>query len=177
MPSNVFIYQLPIKTAPVNDSDLLIVEDMGTKQIPASALRHYFYDYVVPSLSATEFVASSARFSVVDITSYELSGFKSTGDLTVEGNLSATKVIYTSNYGNSIEWDSVHSSVNTTSGNWNSVYSNVNNTSGSWNSVYTTVNSSSADNTLTTTLCAISGNGVPFIMSFTRGLLTGVTWN
>jgi hypothetical protein len=94
MPSNVFIYQLPIKAAPVNDSDLFIVEDMGTKQIPASSLRYYFYDYVVPSLSATEFFASSARFTVADITTYELSGFKSTGDLTVVGDVSATDIIY-----------------------------------------------------------------------------------
>jgi hypothetical protein len=71
---------------------------MGTKQVPASALRNYFFDYlgeaIVPKLSTTEFFASSARLNIVDITNYELSGFKATGDLTVVGDVSATDIIY-----------------------------------------------------------------------------------
>lgn len=81
MPSNVFIYQLPRKDSLVEDDDLFIIEDPGTKCIAASSLRHYFYDYVVPSLSATEFVAASARIQVTDIQNYELSGFTVYGSL------------------------------------------------------------------------------------------------
>jgi len=83
MPSNVFIYQLPIKETVIKDDDLFIIEDAGTKQVSASALRDYFYEYVVPSLSATEFISTSARFNVVDVLGYELSGFTVKGELKI----------------------------------------------------------------------------------------------
>lgn len=83
MPSNVFIYQLPIKETVIKDDDLFIVEDAGTKQVSASALRDYVYEYVVPSLSATEFISTSARFNVIDVLGYELSGFTVKGELKI----------------------------------------------------------------------------------------------
>lgn len=81
--------------------------------------------------------------------------------LTVAGNISASEVIYTLNYGTSIDWYSVYTSVKETSGSWDSVYSVVNSLSdtwgfgggsgtivqtysASWNSVYSTVNTASA---------------------------------
>ena len=82
MPSNVFIYQLPKKTF-VEDADYFIMEDVeGTKQASVSALRTFFFgDFVVPVLSATEFHATSAYFTVTDITRYELSGFNVMGQM------------------------------------------------------------------------------------------------
>lgn len=81
--------------------------------------------------------------------------------LTVAGNISASEVIYTLNYGTSIDWYSTYTSVYTTSGEWDSVYSVVQSLSDTWgfgggsgtivqtysadwNSVYTTVNTNSA---------------------------------
>ena len=64
------------------------------------------------------------------------------GDFVVNGLISSNNVIYASG-GNSDNWNSVYSSVCTTSANWNSVYSSVNAASANWNSTYNTVQSNS----------------------------------
>jgi hypothetical protein len=62
---------------------------------------------------------------------------------TVNGEISANNTIYDST-GNSNQWNSVYTNVQSNSANYQSVYSNVNTTSGNWNSVYTNVQSNSA---------------------------------
>ena len=52
--------------------------------------------------------------------------------LTVVGNISASGVVYTSNNGNSNNWNNVYSSVYANSANWDSVYSNVYANSAVW---------------------------------------------
>jgi hypothetical protein len=81
--------------------------------------------------------------------------------LTVAGNISASEVIYTLNYGTSIDWYSTYTTVKVASGDWESTYSVVQSLSDTWgfgggsgtivqtysadwNSAYTTVNTNSA---------------------------------
>jgi hypothetical protein len=98
------------------------------------------------------YALSSTSFPLTSITSnfyigfsdyLKLSGGVVRGDVTFQENISAGKIIYTSQYGNSINWSSVYTSVKDTSGSWNSVYTSVKDTSGSWNSVYTSVKDTS----------------------------------
>jgi len=94
--------------------------------------------------------------------------------LTVNGNISASEIIYTLNYGTSIDWNSVYTSVNVTSGDWDSVYSVVQSLSDTWgfgggagtivqtysadwNSVYSYVNTTSADFLLKDTDVRVTG--------------------
>ena len=88
--------------------------------------------------------------------------------LTVNGSISASEIIYTLNYGTSINWYDTYTGVRSTSGDWDSVYSVVNSLSDTWgfggdsgtivqtysadwNSVYSYVNTTSADFLLTDT--------------------------
>lgn len=91
MPSNIFLYQLPKKEF-LTDPDIVLLEDQdGTKTATVSAIRTYFFqDYVIPSLSATLFHATSAIINTVNVTNYELSGF------TVYGNMGVNKVLHPS---------------------------------------------------------------------------------
>lgn len=88
MPSNIFLYQLPKKEY-VDDPDIFLMEDQdGTKTATISSIRTYFFqDYVIPSLSATLFHATSAIINTVNVTNYELSGFTVYGTLGINKNL------------------------------------------------------------------------------------------
>ena len=79
-------------------------------------------------------------------------------ELTVIGNISATDVIYAGS-GNSNNWNSVYTTVNTNSANWQSTYLTTSALSARWNSVYTTVSANSAtwQSTYSTT-SALSAN-------------------
>jgi hypothetical protein len=114
------------------------------------------------------YALSSTSFPLTSITSnfyigfsdyLKLSGGVVRGDVTFQENISAGKIVYTSQYGNSINWSSVYTSVKDTSANWDTTYtsvkdtsanwdstqSSVYSTSGSWNSTYSTVNNLSSD--------------------------------
>jgi len=188
-----FLTDLPKKIVP-STNDIVLIEDINgvaTKTVTLSNLRDFIFNYIVPDLSATNFYASTAKFINLDITQYELSGFNSTGSVFVSGNIWSSGKIIAVGDGNSDDWYSVYSYVNANSGKWESNWSLTNTNSGvwentyisinpltaSWQSTYSTVNSTSAANTLTTSICAMSGNSsIPFTLSFTNGLLTGISW-
>jgi hypothetical protein len=214
-----FITDLPVKSFP-GGNDIVLIQDVdgkSTSVVTLSNLRDYMFNYQVPELSASSFSALTASFTVLDIKQYELSGFVSTGNVYMSGDLMVAKLIKTGENGNSSNWYGTFVLVNSNSGrwesNWTTVNSNsgrwesnwttfnsnsgeyssarstVNNLSSRWESNWTTVNSNSADwdlcwnyvnslpSTLTTTVCAMSGDGVtPFSLSFSNGLLTGITW-
>lgn len=82
----------------------------------------------------------------------ELSGFYTSGDLTVNGvvsSLGGNSNQWNSNWSttnsNSGNWESNYTSFNTNSGNYDSVYTTTNSNSGNWSSVYSTVRSLSND--------------------------------
>ena len=75
------------------------------------------------TLSSNFIRAASANIDVINITSYELSGFSIlSGGLTVQGTISSNNIIYASG-GNSNQWNNVFSTVQSYSGNWDSVSS------------------------------------------------------
>ena len=201
-----FLTDLPVKGSPKNN-DIVLIQDIdasSTSVVSLSNLRDYMFSYQVPQLSASNFTAVSANFTYLDITQYELSGFSSTGNVYISGDLMVAKLVkvdnngnssdwygsFTAVYPNSAKWNSNWTTVNSNSGRWESNWTTVNSNSGRWESNWTTVNSNSGNwqsawsyvnalpTTLTTTVCAISGNGVtPFSLTFTNGLLTGIAYN
>ena len=113
--------------------------------------------------------------------------------LTVVGNISATGILATTN-GTSLNWNDTYTTVVNNSASWEDSadivptitnYLSTNNVQVSGLNTtnnLTVVGDISASgtiysaNTLTTSICAISGNGsTPFVMQFTNGLLTGIT--
>ena len=95
-------------------------------------------------------------------------------DFTVKGELSSSSTIYDSN-GNSTNWNSVYSSVASTSASWNSVYSSVANTSGTWDSVYSSVASTSASwNSTYNSVNSVSANWQSVYSSVAP---TSASWN
>jgi hypothetical protein len=100
--------------------------------------------YALSSISAP--LTSVTSHFYVGFSDYlTLSGGTVRGDVTFLENISAGKIIYTSQYGSSVEWDSTHTSVYNTSANWDSVYSSVSSTSANWDSVYSSVNNTSGN--------------------------------
>jgi hypothetical protein len=115
--------------------------------------------------------------------------------LTVAGNISATGIFATA-LGTSLDWNNTYTVVATNSASWEESAgilptitnylstSNVGISSLSVTNGLTVVGNISASgvvyssiNTLTTSICAVSGNGAtPFVMQFTNGLLTGITY-
>ena len=73
---------------------------------------------VIGTLSTTLLEATSANITYLDIKQYELSGFNSTGNITVVGTISASSIVY-SNGGNSNQWNSTYTTVQTNSAVWN----------------------------------------------------------
>ena len=76
-------------------------------------------------LSTTTLYATSAYITVIDITQYELSGFNVTGNFTVNGILSSSQIVYASG-GNSDQWNSSYSNVNSNSAYWQDSYNKLN---------------------------------------------------
>jgi len=78
----------------------------------------------------------------------------------------------------SSNWQNTYTTVQNNSATiWNYQGTDLKSLSGNWQNTYTTVQNNSAENTLTTSVCAISGDGAtPFVMQFTKGLLTGITF-
>lgn len=75
------------------------------------------------TLSSNFIRAASANIDVINITNYELSGFSIlSGGLTVQGTISSNNIVYASG-GNSNQWNSVFSTVQSSSGNWDGVSS------------------------------------------------------
>lgn len=75
------------------------------------------------SLSSNFIKAASANIDVINITNYELSGFSIlSGGLTVQGTISSNNVVYSSG-GNSNEWNTAYSTVQSFSGSWAGVSS------------------------------------------------------
>lgn len=84
----MFINELPPLTT-FKESDTFLVESNYTVAGTMSGLRDWvFSSAVIPSLSVTNFNATSATFTVVDVVNYELSGF------TITGSISSTDTIY-----------------------------------------------------------------------------------
>lgn len=114
---NKKISQLPLYTNVVPGSSVIIANIEGvTYQSSISSLWSTFpFNVYLPlsggtitrSLSVFDTIqsnrgifssltANSAVFNIIDIRQYELSGFNVTGDVTVNGNISSTKIIYSS---------------------------------------------------------------------------------
>jgi len=75
------------------------------------------------SLSSNFIKAASANIDVINITSYELSGFSIlSGGLTVQGIISSNNVVYSSG-GNSDQWNNAYSTIQSFSGSWAGVSS------------------------------------------------------
>ena len=112
---NKKISQLPLYTNVVPGSSVIIANVEGvTYQSSISSLWSTFpFNIYLPlsggtitrSLSVFDTIqsnrgifssltATSAIFNIIDIRQYELSGFNVTGNVTVNGNISATKIIY-----------------------------------------------------------------------------------
>ena len=73
------------------------------------------------------------------------------------GNSLQSNSVYSSVCATSAEWDSVYSSVRTTSANWDNVYTDVSETSANWDSVYTDVSETSAEwDSVYSSVCATS---------------------
>lgn len=65
---------------------------------------------VTGEISATSFKATSATFTVIDITQYELSGYNIQGNATIQGDVSASNIIY-ANGGDSNMWNAAYTTV------------------------------------------------------------------
>jgi hypothetical protein len=117
---------------------------------------------ITDTLSTTTLYATSAYMTIVDITQYELSGFNVTGDVTVNGTLSSSQIIYADS-GNSNKWSSVYSTVNANSATtWNYQGADVKALTANWQGTYSTVNTNSAawgiDNTTDAEVRALTAN-------------------
>lgn len=112
---------------------------------------------VTRTLSATTLYATSAFVTIVDITQYELSGFNVTGNVTVNGTLSSSQVLY-ANAGNSNQWNSSYSTVNANSANWNYHGADIKALTGNWQNTYSTVNANSANWLQTLSFNSSNGN-------------------
>ena len=99
---------------------------------------------ITGALSTTTLYATSAYITVIDITQYELSGFNVTGNFTVNGILSSSQIVYASG-GNSNQWNSSYSNVNSNSAYWQNTYTSFSTQSASNASVYSSVTSNSAN--------------------------------
>jgi hypothetical protein len=114
--------------------------------------------------------------------------------LTVVGNISATGILATTS-GTSLNWNDTYTTVVNNSASWEettSIVPTITNYLSTSNILVSGLNSTNnltvvgnisasgtiyTANTLTTSVCAISGNGgTPFVMQFTNGLLTGITF-
>lgn len=86
---SLFINELPTLSA-FNDNDRVLIDSTYTLAAEMSTVRDYvFSSAVVPSITAnnllvTNLTALSSTFTVVDVISYELSGFTVTGTITAE---------------------------------------------------------------------------------------------
>ena len=73
-----FLTDLPYKGTPANN-DIVLIQDLdgsSTSVVSLSNLRDYIFNFQVPELSATNFTAVSANFKILDVTQYELSGYR-----------------------------------------------------------------------------------------------------
>jgi hypothetical protein len=103
---SLFINELPPLTT-FSERDKFLVDSVYTLAAEMSTLRSWMFDSaVVPSITATNLIvtnlsALSSRFATIDVTNYELSGFKIAGQLNIDDseqntyalNISATNAI------------------------------------------------------------------------------------
>jgi hypothetical protein len=123
---------------------------------------------ITDTLSTTTLYATSAYVTIVDITQYELSGFNVTGDVTVNGTLSSSQIIYADS-GNSNKWSSVYSTVNANSATtWNYQGADVKALTANWQNTYTSFSTQSANNISTYT--TVNANSASW------GASTGVSY-
>lgn len=98
-----FLTDLPYKGTPANN-DIVLIQDLdgsSTSVVSLSNLRDYIFNFQVPELSATNFTAVSANFKILDVTQYELSGYRIIGQLNIDDdgvntyalNISSTNAI------------------------------------------------------------------------------------
>jgi hypothetical protein len=98
----------------------------------------------INELFVTKLTAVSSVLNVVDITLYELSGFQVQGNAVVIGSVSATDIVYALS-GNSSQWNSVFTNVQSNSANWSNAFTAVRDTSANWSNAFTAVRNTSAN--------------------------------
>lgn len=80
-----FLTDLPVKGSPKNN-DIVLIQDIdasSTSVVSLSNLRDYMFSSTIPNLSTTNFTATTATFTIIDIKQYELSGFDVTGSVII----------------------------------------------------------------------------------------------